>query len=85
MAALLASRFGVDRVWLFGSHAWGRPDHRSDLDLAVEGLAPERFIEALAALMQVAPPSVDLLRLEEAPATLRARVLAHGELLQERG
>lgn len=84
LALLLAARFGVDRVWLFGSNAWGRPDERSDIDLAVEGLPPQRFIEALAALMQVAPASVDLLRLEEAPAALRARILTHGELLHER-
>lgn len=80
LAGLLAADFGVGRVWLFGSLVWGRPDERSDIDLAVEGLPPERFIEALAALMQAAPTSIDLLRLEEAPAALRARILASGEL-----
>ena len=32
---------GVTRIWLFGSAAGKRPmDARSDLDIAVEGLAP---------------------------------------------
>ena len=39
-ARLLARWPGVTRVWLFGSAAKGRPlDWRSDLDLAVEGMA----------------------------------------------
>lgn len=36
---LLAAEFQPDKVWLFGSHAWGEPDHGSDLDLLV--LVPE--------------------------------------------
>jgi len=37
--AFLSAQAGVSRVWLFGSAAKGRrPDWRSDLDFAVEGL-----------------------------------------------
>jgi len=31
----LAAEFQPEQVWLFGSHAWGRPDEGSDLDLLV--------------------------------------------------
>lgn len=31
----LAREFQAEQVWLFGSHAWGDPDDRSDVDLLV--------------------------------------------------
>ena len=31
----LAAEFQPEQVWLFGSHAWGKPDEGSDLDLLV--------------------------------------------------
>lgn len=54
-ARLLVERFGVTRVVLLGSVALGKADERSDLDLAVEGLEPRRYFEALGALCDVAP------------------------------
>lgn len=80
-ARLLADRFGVVRAYLFGSVVRGTADARSDLDLAVEGLPPERYFEALAALAEVTPFDVDLVRLEEAPPSLRALVLREGRAL----
>lgn len=49
-ARLLAEEFGVRRVMVFGSLAWGRFRRSSDIDLAVEGLPPERFFRADARL-----------------------------------
>ncbi len=62
------------RVWLFGSFAWGQPGERSDIDLLVEG-----DDEALARRVeQVSGREVHAVRLAEAPASLRERVLSHG-------
>jgi predicted nucleotidyltransferase len=62
------------RVWLFGSFAWGQPGERSDVDLLVEGDdgALARRVE------QATGRDVHAMRLSEAPASLRDRVLAHG-------
>jgi predicted nucleotidyltransferase len=31
----LEAEFKPEQIWLFGSHAWGRPDEGSDIDLLV--------------------------------------------------
>lgn len=62
------------RVWLFGSFAWGQPGERSDIDLLVEGDDTElaRRVE------RACGRDVHAIRMAEAPASLRERVLAHG-------
>lgn len=77
---MLRERYAARRVWLFGSMAEGKPSPSSDIDLAVEGLAPQRYFAALADLMQLFDGRVDLVLLEEAPPTLVERVLAEGRL-----
>lgn len=77
-AHLLRERFGARRVVLFGSAAGDAPWHeRSDLDLAVEGLAPELYWIALNACYEVLPPGLelDLVLLETAWPTLRERLI----------
>jgi predicted nucleotidyltransferase len=37
VVAALRGRGRVEKVWLFGSYAWGLPDERSDVDLLVQG------------------------------------------------
>jgi predicted nucleotidyltransferase len=76
---MLRERYGVTEARLFGSLAAGEPSADSDLDLAVRGLAPERYFEALADLMEVIGGPVDLVRLEEAQDSLRERIAADGE------
>jgi predicted nucleotidyltransferase len=74
-ARLLKERFGARRVRAFGSlpTPWFR--ERSDIDLAVEGVPPERLGEAEAAVAELAPDfRVDLVPLEalrDAPRLLR--------------
>lgn len=82
LARLLVEGFGASRVWLFGSLVWGHPDDASDLDLAAEGLAEESYFRALAALLRDSAVPVDLVRLEEAPPSLRERILEGGLLLE---
>ena len=74
---------GATRVILFGSVARGEADEDSDLDLAVEGLPAARLFDAMAVAARMAGRPVDVLRLEEAPATLRERVLADGVVVRD--
>ncbi|MHB0878374.1 MAG: nucleotidyltransferase family protein [Anaerolineae bacterium] len=87
-AAYLAERWGVSRVYLFGSLAgWGKPHAHSDVDLAAEGLPPGgEYFRILADLWEYLPEGVelDLVPLEEAHPGLRERILSEGELLYER-
>lgn len=70
---------GARRVVLFGSLAEDRPTPTSDVDLAVEGLPPADYFPVLADLMALFDAPVDLVRLEEAPESLRARIQAEGQ------
>jgi predicted nucleotidyltransferase len=75
---LLEEQFGARRVIPFGSViGTGRWHPGSDLDLAVEGLPPERFFKALATVQELTPRGlrVDLVSLEDARPELRARIL----------
>ncbi|HRE89527.1 MAG TPA: nucleotidyltransferase domain-containing protein [Myxococcota bacterium] len=76
---------GAQRVWVFGSVEDGSFDDGSDLDLAVHGLPPERFLAARVAVTDRVPVEVDLVELERAPASLRAHILATGRELGDVG
>src|SRR5438093_10407274 len=73
---VLKEKFGACKVYVFGSLAGQSPWHsRSDIDLAVEGLAPSQYISALTELYELLPPGLDLdlITLETAPPELVAR------------
>jgi len=78
---LLVGEFGVRQVILFGSVARGRAHSDTDVDLAVEGLAPERYFEALARCSDVAGRNVDLVPMEEAIPELLRIIRTKGEVL----
>lgn len=80
LVGLLVTR-GASRVWVFGSLAWGTAHEGSDLDLAAEGLPAAELLGAQGALLMAAPGRVDLVRIEEAPAALAARIRAEGRLV----
>lgn len=74
---VLKERFGARKVYVFGSVTGGTPWHdRSDVDIAVEGLAPQDYMRALSALYELLPPGLelDLITLEEAPPELAAHI-----------
>jgi predicted nucleotidyltransferase len=73
---------GARRVWLFGARASNHSaDSRSDLDLAVEGIRPDR-LPALARLIgQLTGVEVDLVDMLTAPPRLRPHVLRTRVLL----
>lgn len=77
-ARLLVEEFGVGRVVVFGSLASGRFRSGSDIDLAVEGLRPERFFRADARLAWELPVPIDLKPLADLPPSLRQRVEEEG-------
>jgi predicted nucleotidyltransferase len=81
MVERLRSEPGVRRVVLFGSLAGGEVHERSDIDLAVEGLAREREAAVAAALALMTSIHVDLVRFEDASPELRTRIEQSGEVL----
>jgi len=78
---VLKEKFDARETYLFGSLRGDSPWHeRSDVDIAVEGLAPGRYIDALVALYELLPEGMelDLVPLERAIPELAA--LAKGEI-----
>ena len=73
--------YGARRVWLFGSLVAGQPKVDSDVDLAAEGVPTGIYFKALADLTGLFQAPVDLVRWEDAPESLRHRVLAEGREL----
>lgn len=84
-ASALCELAGVRRVVLFGSLARGEASPGSDVDLWVEGLEAERWLDAIAvARAAISGAEVDLVRAEAASPALRARVALEGMVLRER-
>lgn len=77
----LRQEHGIATVVLFGSLANRTCRAGSDVDLAVRGLPADHYFEALADLMEIFAGPVDLVRLEDAPRSLRERIDAEGEPL----
>ncbi|MCK6624811.1 MAG: DUF4365 domain-containing protein [Anaerolineae bacterium] len=85
LSQLLAERFEVEAVYLFGSLVWSdihTPE--TDIDLAVSGLPEERFLDAVSYLERESKFPIDLIDLSKASDHLRQRILAEGKLLYER-
>ena len=78
-----AEDFEVDVVWLFGS-ALNDYNHARDIDLAVEGLKPERFFDFYGRLYFELPKPVDLVDLSQNPP-IAAIIRAKGVRIYERG
>ena len=84
-AKALVEEYGAERVYLIGSLARGRGFHsRSDIDLVVAGIAPERYFAVLANIAERAGREVDLILLESATPALLEYVANEGVLLYER-
>jgi predicted nucleotidyltransferase len=86
VAQMLVHDFGARRVYLFGSLAQeGRFHERSDVDLAVEGIAPGRFFKAWAAAGAHSNVPIELVDMDEVGETMRGLILEYGELLCDAG
>ncbi|MEZ4594514.1 MAG: nucleotidyltransferase domain-containing protein [Chloroflexota bacterium] len=83
MVAMLREQYSVSRVILFGSLVEsGRFDQFSDIDLAVEGLDPSLFYQAVSRLQALSQNfQVDLIDLAHCPHAFREAILGEGVLL----
>ena len=78
-ARVLKQQFGAQQVWLFGSMLESRRVRpESDIDLAVMGLADDRYLEAVAQLLDLSEFLVDLVQIEHAQPRLRERIEQQG-------
>ena len=88
LARRLAAHPAVERVWLFGSRARGDNFERSDIDLAIEAPAMDRYdwLKLSLDFEEEAPTllCVDVVRVEEVPGHLRERILEEGLIIHER-
>lgn len=77
-----AEQYGAGRVWLFGS-ALEDEQHATDIDLAVEGLMPEKFFDFYGRLYFELPKPVDLVDLSQNPP-IAAIIRSQGVSIYER-
>ncbi len=79
-AQILKKQFAARKVLLFGSLLDVQRMHfHSDIDLAVWGLAEERYYQAVAKLQDLNPDfSIDLVQIESASPSLRSKILKTG-------
>jgi uncharacterized protein len=82
LAGMLVDRFGAKKVELFGSvlHK-DRFNKDSDIDIAVEGIGPEKYFSAVAEC-QTADFPVDLVDVATATRLMKERI-ARGTILYE--
>jgi predicted nucleotidyltransferase len=73
--------FGAKRVWLFGS-ALRNPAHVGDLDLACEGVPPDKFYRAVSYLIDAIGKPVDLVDLTD-DSRLSRHIRSRGRLLYD--
>ena len=83
LAHILVDEYGASRVILFGSASGNRDfTESSDIDIAVEGLAKERFFEVSGCLMDASRFAVDLKAIEDLEPFVLTRVY-RGMILYE--
>lgn len=82
-AVILKEHYGAQQVAVFGSMLSGdRIDEHSDLDLAVWGLDPKLYYQAVSQLLDLTPElSIDLVEVESAKTRIRAAIERQGVLL----
>ena len=86
LARLATERFSFRRLYLYGSVATGSPlSVWSDIDLAVEGLAPDDYFKLLGTLSAEAGYPIDVKPWEELPRPTRRHIIATGPVLHAAG
>jgi len=81
---VLVNNFNAQKIILFGSLVKGKFSDRSDIDLAVAGIAKRDFFAALGEVNQLTQFWVDLKPLEDLEPHFLHRVLTTGEIIYER-
>lgn len=85
IAKMLKKKYKVKRLFLIGSLAKGYIHNRSDIDIVVEGLEPELYMDALVDANDILERKVELnlIPFEDALESLREKVLREGKLIYE--
>ncbi len=86
-ARILVDKFRAERVYLFGSLLDEDSfSTHSDIDIAVDGLRVESYFTALNHLWDILPKgtNLDLVPLEDADETLKAKILISGIILNDK-
>jgi predicted nucleotidyltransferase len=80
---ILNKDYRVKRVFLIGSLIKGYVHERSDIDLVVEGLAPELYFKALTQIYDILPSGIELnlIPFEDAFETLKEKTLREGMMI----
>lgn len=85
LSQLLAEKFEIETIYLFGSLVWNEVHApETDIDLAISGLPPEQFLDAVTYLERESKFPIDLVDLNKISDHLRQRILDEGKLLYER-
>jgi predicted nucleotidyltransferase len=61
LAVKILKTAGAREVYVFGSAAHGAIEAANDIDIAVSGLAPEKFISSFCAIDSILSKSLDLM------------------------
>jgi predicted nucleotidyltransferase len=77
----LKENFPVTKIILFGSLVKGKFCETSDIDLAVDGIPPEKYFQVLNTVNSMSDRLIDLKPLEALEAHFLKRVLETGEVL----
>lgn len=86
-AGVLVNEFGAVRVYLIGSVLSSRDFmERSDIDLVVIGLPPQKYFSALSRIWGRLPKGLqlDLIPFEDADDCLKEKTMSEGELLYDK-
>ena len=78
-ATEILKSFGATNVYLFGSVAKGTNTEHSDIDLAVTGIPPEKFFEAIGDTFGAIRREIDIIDLDEKTPFI-SYLKEHGEL-----
>jgi predicted nucleotidyltransferase len=77
----LKENFPITKIILFGSLVKGKFHDNSDIDLAVAGIPPENYFQALGKVNLISDRWIDLKPLEDLEPHFLKRVLQTGECL----
>lgn len=64
LAVKILKKAGAREVYVFGSAAHGSIESANDIDIAVSGLAPDKFISSFCAVDSMLPKPLDLIDLD---------------------
>lgn len=83
-ASILRKQFGATNIIVFGSLVKDKFGEDSDIDMAVEGIAPSEFFAALSAINWQSKWEIDLKPLEALEPHFKQRVLETGVAIDEK-